>query len=156
MTSPIRKLTPLVNTAFEDGAGALSPDERWLAYQSDETGRAEIYVRSLGTDAGRWRISSLGGATPLWRGDGRELYFTSPQGQMMAVDIDTRAGFRSAAPKELFRANLSPGGAQDVECAVTADGQRFVVHVLKERAATLLTLVTNWTTAAPSSPRASR
>ena len=68
-----KKLTPLVATPFGEQSGALSSDERWLAYQSDETGRYEVYVRSLAGDAGRWRISSLGGMTPLWRQDGREL-----------------------------------------------------------------------------------
>jgi Tol biopolymer transport system component len=139
-------LEPLVDTQFNDAAGALSPDNRWLAYQSDERGRPEIYVQSLGVDEGRWQISNLGGLTPLWRRDGRELYFVTPLGQVMAVEVDQGAAFHAAAPQELFRANFRRVAALDYrEYTPTADGQRFVINVLKERSASLVTLVTNWT-----------
>jgi len=139
-------LEALVDTPFNDQLGALSPDDRWLAYQSDETGRPEIYVRSLGSDAGRWRISSLGGVAPLWRGDGRELYFMTPLGQVMAVEVEAGAAFRAAMPKELFRANFRRlTAAMNREYAPSADGQRFVINALKERSTSLVTLVTNWT-----------
>ncbi len=140
--------TPLVNTPFNEQSGALSPDDRWLAYQSDETGRSEIYVRSLAGDAGRWRISSLGGATPLWRRDGRELYFLTPLGQLMAVVIESGVAFRASAHHELFRAHFRFAGREYRAYAPFRDGQTFVIDVLKERSTTLLTLVTNWTASA--------
>ena len=138
-------LTPLVNTPFSEEAGALSPDDRWLAYQSDETGRTEVYVRSLAGDAGRWRISSLGANTPLWRRDGRELYFLTPQGQLMAVDVQPGATFRASAPRELFQSDFSVSARQYRAYAPSPDGQQFAIDVQKERRTTLLTLVTNWT-----------
>ena len=140
-----KAFTPLVNTPAVESTAAVSPDERWLAYQSDETGRSEIYVRDLSTDAGRWRISSLGGVTPAWRRDGRELYFVSPQGQLMAVDIEPGTTFRPSTPQVLFRANFREVGREYIEYAPFPDGQRFVIDVQKERSTTLLTLVTNWT-----------
>jgi eukaryotic-like serine/threonine-protein kinase len=138
--------TPLVSTQFAEEAGALSPDERWLAYQSDETGRPEVYVRSLAQDGGRWRISSLGGTTPLWRQDGRELYFVTPRGQLMAVGVEAGAAFRPSAPHELFRTNFRSASRQYRSYASVANGQQFVVDMVKERTRPLLTIVT----AAPS------
>ncbi len=142
-----KKLTPLVQTPSSDVAGALSPDERWLAYQSEETGRFEVSVRSLMGDDRRWRISTLGGTTPLWRQDGRELYYQTPQGHIMAASVEPGDDFHAGAPRELFRAHFSVAGSVNRDYRPYApfpDGQRFVVDVMKERSATLLTLVTNW------------
>jgi Tol biopolymer transport system component len=82
----------LVATAFDDFSGAWSPDSRWLAYQSDESGRAEIYVRDLSSGGGRWQVSTTGGDEPRWSPDGRELYYRN-ETQMMAVSVDTRTTF---------------------------------------------------------------
>lgn len=141
-----QRSAPIAATPFVEDSGALSPDERWLAYQSDETGRFEVYVRSLGADAGRWRISNLGGRSPTWRNDSRELFFVTPQGRLMAVEIEAGEGFRASAARELFRADFKPGNPdRDFRSyAPFPDGRQFVIDVLKERSATLLTLVTNW------------
>ena len=142
-----QRSTPLVATPFAEDSGALSPDDRWLAYQSDETGRWEVYVRSLDPDAGRWRISNLGGRSPVWRSDGRELFFLTPQGGLMAADVDAGPTFRASAPRELFRADFRPQYTANREARSYApfpDGRQFVVDVLQERRSTLLTLVTNW------------
>jgi Tol biopolymer transport system component len=141
--------TPLAATPFIEDSGALSPDERWVAYQSDETGRLEVYVRSLGTDAGRWRISTLGGRTPVWRQDGRELFFLTPQGQLMSVEIEPGA-FRPSAPRELFRANFKQIVREYRGYLPFPDGQRFVIDTLKKRSPTLLTFITHWNTPAGS------
>jgi Tol biopolymer transport system component len=153
-----QKLSPLVSTPFTESSGALSPDDRFLAYQSDDTGRPEVYVLSLGADAGRWRISSLGGAIPSWGRDGRELYFLTPRGQVMVVEIEPGGTFRPSAPRELFRADFRFFSSPYREYAAAPDGQRFVIDVLKERSLTLLTLVTNWTAGAggSASPRRDR
>nr|MBA3948942.1 PD40 domain-containing protein [Acidobacteriota bacterium] len=144
------KTTPLVQSPFDDVEGALSPDEKWLAYSSDHTGRREVYVRSLDGDTGRWQISTQGGGAPAWRADGRELYFVTAQGQLMAVDVQAAGAFRHSPPRMLFEAIFNNGEAYDNGrfYAPMPDGQRFVVATLKERTTSLLTLVTNWTTGA--------
>ena len=85
----------LVSTRFDDYAGVWSPDRRWLAYQSDESGRGEVYVRDMSSAGGRWQVSTTGGDEPSWSPDGRELYYRN-ETQMMAVSVDTRTTF---APK---------------------------------------------------------
>ena len=137
-----QKLSALVNAPANEDSAALSPDDNWLAYASDDSGRFEIYVRSLESDAGRWGISTAGGYGPQWRADGRELYFTSPQGQLMAATIEAGPTFRASAPRELFRANFLLGRSKAF--APFPDGQRFVAIVLPERDRQLLTVVTNW------------
>ncbi len=139
-----RKITPLVQTPFNDSNAALSPDERWLAYSSEQTGRREVYVRALSGDDGRWQISTHGGSVPVWRRDGRELYFVTPQKRLMAVHVDAGEAFRHAAPRELFGALFNGGASEDRFYAPMPDGQSFVIDVLKERTTSLLTLVTNW------------
>jgi len=140
-----RKLAPLVQTRANDSAGSLSPDERWLAYTSEQSGRSEVYVRALGGEEGLWQISTQGGTLPLWRADGRELYFVTPQKRLMVVDVDTRRGFVYSAPRELFGALFNGGNSSDRFYAPMPDGQRFIVDVLGVRSTSLLTLVTNWT-----------
>ena len=138
-----KKLTPLVQAPGNEYVGKLSPNGRWLAYSSDETGRPEIYMRSMGPDAGRWSVSTAGGSQPIWRRDGRELYFLSPQEQLMAVEIDSGPPFRSSAPKELFRANFRDG--RSMPYAPFSDGKKFIIDVLPDTDRALLTIVTNWT-----------
>jgi Tol biopolymer transport system component len=140
-----RAMTPLVQTRANDWAAALSPDEKWLAYASEQTGRSEVYVRALADEDGRWQISAQGGAMPSWRQDGRELYFVTPRNQLMVVDVDASRAFVSSAPRELFGALFNTGGYEYRFYAPMPDGKSFVVDVLKERTTSLLTLVTNWT-----------
>ena len=86
---------------------------------------------------------------PMWRKDGRELYFIGPQNRLMVVDVEAGEAFRHSTPRELFRAIFNWTGADDFvrPYAPMPDGQHFALNVLKERSAQLLTLVTNWTTA---------
>ncbi|HUF25168.1 MAG TPA: protein kinase [Vicinamibacterales bacterium] len=140
-----RKITPLVETRANDYSAVLSPDERWIAYASEQTGRTEIYVRAMGDEDGVWQISTQGGRTPLWRRDGRELYFVTPQNRLMVVNVDGRRAFVYSTPRELFGALFNSSGYEDRFYAPMPDGQSFVIDVLKERTASLLTLVTNWT-----------
>ncbi len=150
-----QKVTPLAQTQFGELTGALSPGDQWLAYSSDQTGRREIYVSSLSGEASRWQVSTQGGAMPLWRNDGRELYFIGPQNRLMVVDVETGATFRHSTPRELFKAIFSWAGVDDFvrPYAPMPDGQRFAVNVLKERNAPLMTLVTNWTSQAAATGR---
>ena len=100
-----RKLSPLLHTAFNESHGQISPDGKWLAYQSNETGRSEVYVQPFPGGAGKWQVSTNGGSFPRWRGDVRELFYMSglTSGKMMAVDIKSSGStFEAGTPKELF------------------------------------------------------
>jgi Tol biopolymer transport system component len=104
-----RQPLPYVNTEFAERLAQFSPDAHWIAYISDETGRFEVYVRPfpLIATAGKWMISSGGGTQPRWRRDGKELFYISPDGKLMAVDVTELPTFRSGSPKPLFpNANL--------------------------------------------------
>ena len=98
-----RKPVPIVQTPFTEFQGALSPDGAWVAYTSDETGRAEVYVQTVPPSGGKWQISTSGGVQPKWRRDGRELYFHSAVNEAMAVDVIATGGeFRPGVPRSLF------------------------------------------------------
>jgi hypothetical protein len=150
--------SPLLRTPFNESHGQISPDGKWLAYYSNETGRTEVYVRPYPRGAGKWQISTNGGVLPRWRRDGRELFFTSnlTGGKMMAVDI-TSAGttFEAGTPKELFDSpfigiqhiGILPGSAAYHAFAVSADGQRFLIPHPPSGSTTGLTpiaVVENW------------
>jgi Tol biopolymer transport system component len=137
-----KQITPLVASPFRDTSGALSADDRWLAYASVETGRSEIWVRAVTGEPIRRRISSGGGASPAWRSDGRELYFVTLQGQLMAVSMDPTSAANQTEPKELFRADFQVAALSPF--SPLPDGERFVINVLKDKATPLLTLVANW------------
>jgi Tol biopolymer transport system component len=116
-------------TAAAEDEPALSPDGRWLAYMSTESGRSEIYVRSFPPRPGdrTTRISTKGGHQPKWRGDGRELFFLTPEGVMMAVDISsTPAAMEPGTPLVLFQTGINVSAIVD-QYGVTADGQKFLV-----------------------------
>ena len=139
------KPTPLVQTSFREGFGKVSPDGRWLAYVSDESGRPEIYVRPLDGGSGRWRISQSGGMQPRWRRDGGELFFLSAAGRLMAAPIRAGAAFDAGAPVDLSieteRDILGGRYVYDV-----ADlGRRFLVirRITRESPAPM-TVVLNW------------
>jgi len=133
-----RKSSPLLHTPFAETHGQISPDGRWLAYQSNESGRNEVYVQPFPSGAGKWQASTSGGLFPRWRHDGRELFYMSQQsgGKMMAVDVKSSgATFEAGTPRELFDSpyvNLNhtgsaPGAGGYHTFAVSADGQRFLI-----------------------------
>jgi Tol biopolymer transport system component len=123
---------PYLATPFEESEGQFSPDGRWIAYRSNETGEAEIYVRST-QGPGKWQISDGGGWQPLWSGHGRTLFFRSREG-LNAVEVEARGNeFRAGRPQLLFGEIF--GGPEGVQVPgylffdydVTANGQKFVV-----------------------------
>jgi Tol biopolymer transport system component len=136
----------LLGTEFNEDQGAFSPDGRWIAYRSNESGRPEIYVRpfnpsgpSLGD--GQWQISRDGGAQPKWRADGKEIVFRAPDGSPIAVDVSANGrGFQLGLPTQLFAAPTN----QDWD--VTADCKRFLMLVspASQNAQTPITVVLNW------------
>jgi Tol biopolymer transport system component len=131
-------------TDFNEGGGRLSPDERWMAYWSDDTGPRGVYVRPFpDAGAGVWPVSALeGGEMPFWRPDGKELfYFAFQPRRLMAVTVDgSGASPKFGEPKVL----LESLDADRRFVAVTRDGQRFLVARSAETGETPLTVVTNW------------
>ncbi len=143
-----RKPFPLEQT-FEQAIGRFSPDGRWIAYQSNESGKDEIYVRPFdaGSSAaggtpitGKWMVSKDGGGTPLWRRDGKELFYISPGGMAMAVDVNTKGVFQAGIPKPLFKVTSGL-----FYWDVSADGKRFLMPAPSApNARAPFTVVLNW------------
>jgi serine/threonine-protein kinase len=112
---------PLVKSAVFDIAATLAPDGRFVAYQSQESGRPEIYVRPTSGEDRKWQVSSDGGATPLWSPDGKEIFYLSGM-KLMAVSVESRGGeFRVGTPRLLFENH------EIFYYDVTRDGKRFLV-----------------------------
>jgi serine/threonine protein kinase/WD40 repeat protein len=153
-----KKPVPYLRTEFREGRGQFSPDGRWVAYESEESGRREVYVRPFPSGAGKRRISSNGGGHPRWRGDGRELFYLqslSPfRSRLMVVPIQPRSNqvFESGAPKLLFEfpAELI---AEVFPYSPAPDGQRFLVKVQAGNSQPILNIVTGWEKDAASPPK---
>jgi serine/threonine protein kinase/Tol biopolymer transport system component len=141
-----RKPFPFLRTEFVERDGKFSPDGRWAAYRSDESGRPEIYVRPFTPSAGsqlsggKWMISRDGGVGPRWRADGKELYYLAPDGGVMAVDVMPGPSFQSGTPKALFRAPTNLSGWD-----VSNDGKRFLFPLYtSDSSQAPFTVVLNW------------
>ena len=141
-----RKPVAVANSPFGEANGQFSPDGRWVAYQSIESGRYEIHVVPFPAGSGKWQISTSGGIWPRWRRDGKELFFVGPDRQVMAATINASgASFEAAPPVPLFETlmvvSLAAGKPQ---YAVSADG-RFLITVPAEDATSAsMTLLQNW------------
>jgi Tol biopolymer transport system component len=109
--------------------GQFSPDGRWVAYASSETGSMEIYVTPFPSAETKWQVSTRGGEEPRWRRDGKELFYVSPDGKMMSVPVKTGDSFEAGSPVMLFQTERrKPVAAQDVfSYDVSAEGKRFLV-----------------------------
>jgi hypothetical protein len=134
---------PLLARPVNDREAEFSPDGRWVAWVSDESGAEEVYVASYPDLVDKLAISTGGGTAPKWSRDGRELFYRQGDA-LMAVAVDTSRGFRAAKPTRLFAGSYTGVGRADV-FDVAPDGRRFVM-VKSDEAATLqqLTVVHNW------------
>jgi serine/threonine protein kinase len=119
-----RKPFPYLQTQFNEQEGAFSPDGRWIAYVSDESGRDEIYVQAFPLSGEKHEISTGGGSEPYWKEDGRELFYMAADRNLMAVPVTLGTTITPGTPKALFPV---PASALRHSYAVTADGQRFLV-----------------------------
>lgn len=143
-------LIPIVaNPQFDERAVTLSPDGRWIAYQSDETGRSEIYVRPFpAAQEGRWQVSASGGSEPLWSRGGNEIFFRASTGDMTTVPVTTNPSFSAGTPRALFPAGGYALGPSYRAYDVTPDGRRFLMfRPLSDSAAsppTQLVVVDHW------------
>ena len=122
-----RKSELILHSPFDEANAEISPDGRWLVYQSNESGRAEIYVRPFpDVGSGRWQISTDGGTRPVWARTGRELFYYIPPGTIMAVPIELRPSFDAGTPRALFTADY-PAQLAHRPYDVSPDGQRFLM-----------------------------
>ena len=137
-----KKVREFVQSAYNEGGGRFSPDGRWIAYDSDETGQAEVYLRPYPGPGTALKVSASGGKYPTWRRDGRELYFVSSDNKTMAAEIRSAgSSIQVGAIRELF--TRTPIMA---EYEPFADGKRFLINRLIEPTETdPVTIVVNWT-----------
>jgi serine/threonine protein kinase len=125
----------------------FSPDGRWIAYASNESGNMEVYVSPFPSGTGKWQISRDGGEEPRWRHDGKELFYLSPDGKIMAIAVSTGTTFDAGVPAPLFQTHRRQAiSSQDVfSYDVAADGQRFLVETrIDEPKASPMSVLLNW------------
>jgi serine/threonine protein kinase len=148
-----RKPMQFLGTEFNESDGHFSSDMRWIAYQSDESGSNEIYVRGFSKSSGapsetggKWQVSIGGGTGPRWRKDGRELYYRAPDGKVMVVEVTAGTVFQLGTPEPLFQpppAGISMLSMPLTQWDVTSDGNRFLLPT-QGADATPFTVVLNW------------
>ena len=139
-----KKPYPFVKTSFAELWPEFSPDGRFLAYQSNESGRAEIYVQSFPGPGGKWQISAEGGFEPHWSADGKELFFRSPDQKLVAVPVTTGAAFEAGTPKPLFPVHLDLGQSRN-RFMPSRSGDRFLLVATPARDTMApTTVVLNW------------
>jgi hypothetical protein len=136
-----RPPVPFLATPVNERLPAFSPDGRWIAYTSDETGQFEVFVTPYPGPGRRWQVSQGGGVAPAWRSDGREIVYNNTE-RLMAVDVAAGSPFRAGPPREL--AKLPPFTDY---FAMARDGSRFLLVVAdgEDRTARELKVVLNWT-----------
>lgn len=143
-----KKPQPVARSPFREVQGRLSPDVRWVAYVSNESGLDEVYVQGFPTANNRIQISTKGGFMPRWRRDGKELFFVSPERDVMAVDMTVSGDgiLKAGVPHKLFTANPIGLIGRRNTWEVTPDGQRFLIHTNQQETTSVvpLTVVVNW------------
>ena len=141
-----RKPVPWLNTPFTETNGQFSPDGRWVAYQSNESGPFEIYVQPFPVASAKWQISTSGGTMPRWRTDGHELFFIAPDARLMAAAVTTSdTTFETAPPVTLFQTRIVGEPSQfKQQYAVSRDGRFLIIETAEASTATPITLILNW------------
>jgi hypothetical protein len=121
---------------------SLSPDGRFLAYTSNETGATEVYVVTFPDVSNKWTVSTGGGTAPRWRRDNSELFYVDAAGRLVSVPVAQRGAFEAGAPKPLF--DLQALATDGWTYAVSGDGQRILAVRPVETAPVPLTVIVNW------------
>ncbi len=135
-----RKVIPFATEGTVQSESRFSPDGRWIAYSSDESGRFEVYVRPFPGPGGKWQVSTSGGDLPEWRRDGKELFYLSADEKIMAVPVRLDPAFQAGSPAALFPV------PHIFTYQVSADGQRFLVNTYSgEKVSPSFTLLLDWT-----------
>ncbi len=147
LTLPEMKSAQFLKTSSTLKNAHYSPDGKWVAYASNETGKWEVYVTSFPAAKGKWQVSSGGGEQPRWRGDGKELFYLSSDGKVMSAPVTEGANFDAGAPVPLFQANPREpvGTSEQLFYDVSKDGQRFLINTeVREAEVEPMTVVLNW------------
>jgi serine/threonine protein kinase len=141
-----QKPFPFLQTEANERGARFSPDGRWIAYISDESGINQVYVQSFPASGGKWQVSTNGGHFLAWKHDGQELLYVSSDKKMMAVDVKGEGTtFEVGAPKALFDLRVPSFNAPHVQFAVTADGQKFLIaNTFGENSSVPITVALNW------------
>jgi eukaryotic-like serine/threonine-protein kinase len=142
--------TPFADSEFNNGQGQFSPDRRWVAYTSDESGRSEVYVQELSSSQGtgvKTQVSRDGGREPHWRQDGRELFYLSMDGKLMSLKLTAGPMFKASIPQPLFQVADIRGalGITAYHWGVTPDGKRFLI-ARDPLSSEPISIVVNWLT----------
>jgi serine/threonine protein kinase/Tol biopolymer transport system component len=147
-----KKPQPFLQTPFSETIARFSPDGKWIAYQSNESGRGEVFVQSFPPSGGKWQVSTSGGFSPRWRGDGKELFYAASDRSIMSVEVKAGSTFEVGSTKALFAAPLEAANVEN-RYEVSADGQRFLFNTLSGDAASMpITVVVNWPAAVKNAP----
>jgi Tol biopolymer transport system component len=139
-----KKAFPYLQTTANESAARLSPNGQWLAFQSDETKRNEIYVTTFPKLGGKWQVSTNGGRFPVWGRDGKELFYIAGDGKMTAVEVKSGLSFSPGVPKPLFDAHIAEtrlGTSYDIG----KDGRFLIPVPVEQGVATPITVLVNWT-----------
>jgi eukaryotic-like serine/threonine-protein kinase len=136
----------IANSHFSEQRVRFSPDSKWVAYDSDQSGRNEVYVQAFPSPSAPIQISNQGGGDARWSADGRELYYRTPQQVIMAVDVKIGERFEAGAPRQLFASPLIAQGLQVSRYIPSADGQKFLFSAPMHAELASPTIVFNWTT----------
>jgi Tol biopolymer transport system component len=140
-----RRATPVPQTSVRGTNGRFSPDGHWLAYESSESGRKEVYVQPLPTSGAKFQISHDGGSHPRWRRDGKELFYRRSGGTLMAVPVTASPTLQVRAPVRLFDTEYLPPSVNEYPYAVSsADGRFLVISPVTQSGTVPITVVVNW------------
>jgi Tol biopolymer transport system component len=144
-TSPDSAPKPLVHTDYDNYGAVISPNGKWMAYGSNESNQNEVYVRPFpAVDSARWTISVSGGAEPMWSRSGRELFFRTSSGDMMAVPIAAGGAFQAGTPAKLFTAPHLLADDRHHAYDISLNDQQFIMVRNSQKNAQTLGVVVNW------------
>jgi Tol biopolymer transport system component len=139
-----RRPFPVLQTEFMEAQAHLSNDGRWMAYESSESGKWEVYLQTFPRSSRKWQVSTDGGAQPIWQRDGREIFYVDSKGTLTAVAVSLSGNVDIGVPRPLFKTSLDY--AMSGRYAASRDGQRFLVNVplVDDDSAKGINLVVNW------------
>jgi Tol biopolymer transport system component len=141
-----RKPFPLIRTEFDESQAVFAPNGRWIAYSSNDGGERNVFVQPFPVTGGKHQISMDGGSQPVWRADGRELFYLRTDGTLMAVPVEAVGQFAAGQHQALFRTAVPIFNSSRGQYAVTKDGKRFLTTASPEQPSVApLTVVLNWT-----------
>jgi len=139
------KPSAFVQSAFSEDQAVFSPDGRWIAYVSNESGQPQVYVQPFPATGGKYQVSRDGGGQPRWRGDGRELFFVAPDSTLMVAPTQNSRQFEAGVPRALFPRRVGGGTGLRNQYSVTKDGTRFLIAAVPETATSEpITVMVNW------------